>query len=142
MYGPTCDTFLTSRLNEGIHQSEAIHLRLQVVVEHGLEGCHLRIHNHDIGCDSCLAEGDTLIGHSHSEIIHTLILQRLGYLHSTSAIGIGLDHAHHLGIGLQERAIVIQILHHRIEVHLEDGFMHFLLQLLRNLIETKGTSTL
>ena len=139
MYGPTRDTLLTGSLDQRIHQTEGIHLRLQVVVEHRLEGRHLRVHDHDIGGDASLTERDTLVGHSHGEIIDTLILQGLGDLHSTSTIAVGLDHAHHLRIGLQERTEIVQVLHHGIEVHLEDGLVDLLLQLLRDLVETKRT---
>ena len=74
MYGPARDTFLTSGLDECVHQTEGIDLGLQVVVEHGLEGRHLRVHDHDIGGDACLTERNTLVGHGHGEIIDTLVL--------------------------------------------------------------------
>ena len=142
MDGPTSDTFLARCLDEGIHETEGIDLGLEIVVEHGLEGGHLRIHDHDVGSDACLAQGDTLVGYGHSKVIDTLILQRFGYLHGSCTIAIGLDHAHHLGVGLEERAEVIEVLDHRIEVDLEDGLVDLLLQLLRNLVETKGTGSL
>ena len=74
MYGPSRNTFLAGCLDESIQQTEGVDLRLKIVVEHGLEGRHLGIHNHDVGSDACLAEGDTLVGHRHSEIVHTMVL--------------------------------------------------------------------
>ena len=74
MDGPTCDTLLTGSLDKGIHQTEGIDFGFEVIIKHGLEGCHLRIHDHDIGGNAGLAEGDTLVGHSHSEIVDALIL--------------------------------------------------------------------
>ena len=142
VYGPACDTLFASSLNQCIHQSEGVDLRLQIVVEHRLESRHLRIHNHDVGGDASLTERHTLIGHSHCEIIDTMVLQRLGNLNGTCAIGISLDHTHHLRLGLQERAIVVEILHNGIEIHLKDGLVNLLLQLFRNLVETKRTGSL
>ena len=142
MNRPAGDTLLARCLDEGIQQAEGIDLGLQVVVEHGLEGGHLGIHDHDIGGDASLAERDALIGHSHSEVIDTMILQRTGNLDSAGAIAVGLDHANHLRFGFQERTIVVQILHHGIEVHLKDRLMHLLLQLFRNLVEPERTGTL
>ena len=139
---PAGDTLLTGGLDQRIQQTEGIDLRLQVVVEHGLEGGHLRVHDHDVGRDASLTQGDTLVGHSHRQIIDTMVLQRTGNLHRTSAITVGFDHAHHLRLGFQERAVVIQILHHGIEVHLKNGLVNLLLQLFRNLVEPERTGTL
>ena len=127
MHRPAGDTLLAGCLDEGIEQTEAIYLGLQVVIEHGLEGGHLGVHNHDIGGDASLTQGNTLVGHCHCEVVNTVILQGFGYLDSTCSIGIGLDHAHHLGFGLHERAIEVEILDHGIEVNLEDGLVHLLL---------------
>ena len=71
-----------------------------------------------------------------------MVLQRTGNLDSPGAIAVGLDHAHHLCFGFQERAVVIQILHHGIEVHLKNRLVHLLLQLFRNLVEAERTGTL
>ena len=71
-----------------------------------------------------------------------MILKSLCYLHGTGSIGIGLDHTDHLGVGLKERAVVVEVGHNGIEVHLEDRLMHFLLQLFRYLVETEASGTL
>ena len=142
MHGPAGDTFLARCLDEGVEQTETVDLGLEVVVEHGLKGGHLGIHDHDIGGDAGLAEGDTLVGHRHSEIVDMVILQCLGNLHRTCTIAVGLNHAHHLRLGLQERTVIVQVLHHGIEIHLKDCLMHLLFQLLRNLVEAETTGTL
>ena len=139
MYGPPRDTLGTGCLDEGIHQSEAIDLRLQVVVEEGLKRRHLGVHHNDILRDAGIAKGDTLVGYRHCQIVHAMVLQRLGNLHGTSAISVGLDHTHHLGLGLQERAEIVQVIDHRIEVHLEDGLVHLLFQQLGDTLEAKRT---
>ena len=140
MNRPARDTFLTSCLDEGIQQTEGVNFGLKIVVEHGLESRHLRIHNHNVGGDASLAKGDALVGHCHSKIVDTVILQCLGNLHSTCSIGVGLDHAHHLRLGLEEGTVVVQVLHHGVEIHLKDGLMHLLFQLFRDLIEAERTS--
>ena len=71
-----------------------------------------------------------------------MILQSLGYLHSSCSISICLNHAHHLGLGLKERAVVVKILNHCVQIHLKNGLVHLLFQLLCNLVETKWASTL
>ena len=122
------DTLLLGSLDECIEQSERINLRLQVVIEHGLEGCHFRVHNHDVAGDTVLAKGDTLIGNSHSQIIYTMILQGLGNLYRSGTIAIRLDHADQLGFRLHEGTVVVEVGNHRIQVDLEGGFMHLLHQ--------------
>ena len=69
---PVTPGFL-SCLDERIEQTERVNLRLQVVIEHGLEGGHLRIHDHDVAGDTVLAQRNTLIGYSHSQIVYTMI---------------------------------------------------------------------
>ena len=142
MYRPSCDTLLTRCPYESIEKTEGIDLWLKVIVEHGLEGGHLRIHNHDIGCDASLTERNALIGNSYSEIVNTMILKGLGYLYSSCPIGIGLNHTDHLGLWLKKRAVVIEVIHNGIEVHLENCLMDFLLQLFCYLIKTETTGTL
>ena len=142
MYGPAGDTLLTGCLDKCVHQTERIDLRLEIVVEHGLEGGHLGIHDHDVGGDAGLTERHTLVGHSHGEIVYTMILQRLGYLYGTRTIAVSLDHTHHLRLRLQERTVVVQVVDHGIEIHLKDGLVHLLFQLFRNLVEAERTGTL
>ena len=71
-----------------------------------------------------------------------MLLQRLGYLNGSCAIGVGLDHAYHLSFGFHERAIVVKILDHCIEVNLENSLVNLLFKLLRNQVETKRTGAL
>ena len=122
------DTLLLSRLHQRIEESEAIHLRLKVVVEERLEGRHLWVHNHDITCDTILTECHTLISHSHSKIVDTMVLQSLGYLYGASPIGISLYHTYQLGRRFEERAIPIEVVNHGIKVHLQHRFMYLLHQ--------------
>ena len=142
VYGESRDSFLLCRLDEGIEQAEGVHLRLQIVVEHGLEGCHLRVHNHDIAGDSVLAKGNALVGNGNGEIIHTMVLQGLGNLHSPSTIAVSLDHAHELGLGLHEGTVVVEVRHHGVEVHLQGGLVHLLHQEFGQLVEAKLAGTL
>ena len=142
MYRPSCYSLLTRCPYESIEKTERINLWLKVIVEHGLEGGHLRIHNHDIGRDASLTKRHSLISNSHSEIVNTMILKSLCYLYRTCSIGIGLNHTHHLCLWLKERAVVIEVIHNGIEVHLEDCLMDFLLQLLCYLIKAETTGTL
>ena len=142
MHRPTRNSLLFSSMDEGIHQAERVDLRLQVVVEHGLEGRHLRIHNHDVLRDAMMAKGDALVSNSNSEIVDAMVLQGLGHLHGTSTIGIGLDHADQLGLGFQEGAVVVEVVDDSVEVNLEDGLVNLLLQQFRDAVEAERTGTL
>ena len=126
MYRPSRNTLLFSSMNKGIHQSERVNLRLQVIVEHRLEGRHLRIHNHNVLRDAVTSQGDALVSHSHSQIVNTMLLKCLGHLDSTSTIGVSLHHTHELGLWFQERTIIVQIVNNGIKVYLEDGLVYFL----------------
>ena len=142
MYRPSSDTLLARCPYESIEKTEGIDLWFKVIVEHRLEGSHLRIHNHDIGGDASLTKRYSLIGNSHSEIVNTMILKSLCYLYGSCTIGIGLDHTDHLGLRLKERAVVVEVGHNGIEVHLENRLVDLLLQLLRNPVETETAGAL
>ena len=140
--GPPGDALLLGSLDEGVHQSKRVDLGFQVVVEHGLEGSHLGVHDHDVLRDSMAAQDDTLVGHGHGEIVHAVGLQRLGHLDGSGSVGIGLDHADELGLGLHVRAVVVQVADQRVEVDLEDSLVHLLLQELGDAVETEGAGAL
>ena len=71
-----------------------------------------------------------------------MVLQGLCHLHGSCAIGICLHHTHQFGLRLQEGAVEVQVIHHRIEVHLQYRLMHFLFQQLCEMVETEDTGTL
>ena len=48
MYGEVAYAVLLRLTHKGVKQAEGIDLRLQVVIKHGLERRHLRVHNHDV----------------------------------------------------------------------------------------------
>ena len=137
MYGPTRDTLLAGCLDQGVEQTEGVDLGLQVVVEHGLEGRHLWVHHHDIGSNACPPQGHALVGYSHCQIVHTVLLQRLRHLYCTSSVGIGLHHTHHLRFRLQERTVVVQVVYHGTEVHLKGSLVYLLLQQFRDMLKAE-----
>ena len=71
-----------------------------------------------------------------------MLLQGLRHLDGTSPVGIGLDHAHHLRLGLEEGAEVVEVVHDGVEVDLEDGLVYLLLQLFGDALKAEGTRTL
>lgn len=130
-------TLLFRRLDQCVEQPERIDLRLQPVVEHRLEGRHLGIHYHYVRRDSILSQRYALIGNSHSEIVHAMILQRLCNLHRTRSVSVGLYHADEFRVGFHHRAIVIKIRYHRVEIHFERCLVYLLYEKLRQTVETK-----
>ena len=80
MYGEVGHTVMLGCTDNHIQKMETVHLGLQFVVEQGVERCTFRIHHHDAGGYARFTQLGTLIGHSHSQIIHLTVLQRLGHL--------------------------------------------------------------
>ena len=58
-------SFVFAGMYHGIEQTEAIDLGFQMVVEEGLEGCHLGVHYQYVGRDSRLAQLFAFVGHSY-----------------------------------------------------------------------------
>ena len=142
MYRETSNTFFFCSLDQRIQNTERINLWFQIIVEHGLEGCHLRIHNHDIARNTILAKRNTLIGYCYGKIIHTMILQCLGDFYRSCSITIRLDHAYQLGLWFHERTVIVQIGHYCIQIYLQSGFMHLFHEQLCELVKAKLTGTL
>ena len=65
--GPTRDALLLSGMDKCLHQTEGIDLGFQVVVEHGLESCHFRVHDHDVLRDAIATQFYAFVGHGHSQ---------------------------------------------------------------------------
>ena len=135
MNGEACDAFFLCRLDEGVHNAEAIHFGFEVVVKHRLEGGHLWIHDDDIACDAVFAESDTLVSHGHGKIIYAVVLQCLCHLHGSCTISVGLYHTYYFGFRSHKRAIVVEVCHHSVEIYLEYCLVHFLFKEFGDVVE-------
>ena len=142
MDGEVRDALLLRSIDELLQQVETEHLRFEAIVEQHLERGGFWIHNHDVGSDARLAKVCPLVSHSHSQIIHPIVLQRLARLQRTHAIPTCLHHAHHLRLRFHETAIIAHIVDEGIEIHLQDGLVHLQRQEVAHLIETELTGTL
>ena len=142
MDGEVRDAFFLRLAHKGVQQMEAIDLRLQLVVEHRLEGRHFGVHNEDVGRDACFSQFRPFVGHGHGQVVYVPFLQRLGYLVGTSPIGRCLHHAHHLRLRLQLAAVVVQVGHHRAEVHLQNGLVHLPFEVFAQDVEAELARTL
>ena len=142
MYGIARDAFFLRSLDQSIEQAEGVYFRLQIIVEHRLEGTHLRVHDHDVAGDTIATEHGTLVSDGHGKVVDTMILQCLGHLHATGTVGICLDHAHEFGLGFHKRTVVVEVLHHSAKVHLQHSLMYFLYEQFCNLVETEATRAL
>ena len=140
--GEVCDTFLFRFFNQSVQQMEAIYFGLQLVIEHGLESSHLRIHDNDVRSDARFAEFGAFVGNRHGKIIDMMFLQSLGYLIRTCTVSGGFHHADHLCFRLQLATIIVQIGNHRSKINLQNGFVHLLLQYFRQGVKTELTCTL
>ena len=74
MDGEVGDTLLLCCMNQLFEQVETEHLWFEPIVEEHLERGRFRIHNHDVGCNASLTQIRSFISHSHSEIIHAVVL--------------------------------------------------------------------
>ena len=135
------DAFFFCLLNQCIQQMEAVHFRLQLIIEHSLECRHLRIHNDNARRNTCFAQFGTFVGHSHSQIIDMMFLQCLGNLIRACTIRRRFHHADHLGFRFQFTTIIIQVGYHGSEIHFKNRFVNLLLQFFRQSIKAKLTGT-
>ena len=140
--GEVGNALFLGSLNQGVEQVEAIDLGLELVVEHGLEGGEFGVHNDDIGRDARLAQLRAFVGHGHGQVIHPVLLQRLGNLVRAGSVGRSLHHADHLGLWLEETAVVVEVVHHGLQIDLENGFVHLLGQVFAQLVEVKLAGSL
>ena len=102
---------------------EAVDLGLEIVGKHCLIVLHSRIKHHYLGCDACLAQLHALIVHCHGYICHAAVLYGLGEFVTACAITRCLEHAHHLGGGLEQRTEEVVVIDQCIEVHFHHGLV-------------------
>ena len=110
-----------------------------MIVEHRLESRHLRIHNQDVGRDARLTQLRTLVSHRHSQIVHALVFERLGYFERPCPVCRSLDHTNHLGFRLKFVAIIVQVVNQSVQIDFQNGFMHFQFQQIGNFIEMESS---
>lgn len=125
VYGHVRDARVLGCSDEGIEQTEAVDLGLEVILKHGIEARHLGIHHHDVFRYAVGPEQSTLVGHRHGQVGHLLLaLQRLGHFHGSGPIGVGLHHTDDAGGGTEERTVVVEVLHHGPQVDLQYGLVY------------------
>jgi len=131
------DALAAGGLDKGVEETEGIDLGLQVVVEHRFEGGHLGVHHHDVARDAIAAQRHALVGHGHGQVIDAVVLERLGHLHGTRSIGVGLDHADEFRAGSHHGAVVVEIIDQRLEINLQGGLVDLADKQLGKALETK-----
>ena len=141
MDGEVGDALFLGSLDQRIEQMEAVDFRFQLVVKQGLERRHLGIHDDDGRRNARLTQVRPFICHGNGQIVHPVVLQGLGYLIGPCTVGGRLHHAHHLRVGHQEAAVVVQVVHHGVQVDFENGLMHLQFQLFRHFIEVELART-
>ena len=129
--------FFLRLVNQGLQQTETVHLRFKVVLEQGRKTAHLRIHNHDIRRNAGLPQVHAFVSHGHGQIIHLMILQGFGNLHSAGPVSRRLYHTYHLRLRLHETAVIVQIIHYGIQIDLQCRFVHLQGQVFRQNVETE-----
>ena len=135
-------SFFLGCFNQSIEQVEIINFRLQLIVEHSLECCELRVHYDDRRSNTCFTKFGTFIGYGYSQIIDMMFLQCLGYFIRTGSISGSLYHADHFRFGMtKHRTIMIQVLHHCTEIYFQNRFMHFQFQFFGQQIKVEHTGT-
>ncbi len=130
-------SFTLCGLDKSVEQTETIHLRLEVVVEHRLECRHLRIHDHDVACYSVFTQRYALIGNSHCEIVYTMVLKGFCHFHGSGAIGVCLYHSNELRLRFHERAVIVEIVNESTKIYLKDCLVYFLFEQFADIIEAE-----
>ena len=110
--------------NNGLERLMRIDIRLKVVLENQIHGCHFRVHNNNRQGDTGAAQLHTLVCHSDRQIIHQPAgLQRFAHFHAACAVGKRFDHTRQLGLGLEQRTEIAYVIYERGEVHFEYRFV-------------------
>ena len=107
-----------------IQQVETVNLGFKFLVKQRSERCPFRIHDHYACGYSRLAQFGTLIGHSHSQIIHLTVLKRLGNLYRTGTVSRCLDHAYNLCFRFKHAAVTVQVIGNSLKVNLKYSLMN------------------
>ena len=77
---------------------------------------------------ACRAQFHPFVGERHHEVIDPLVLQQVGDFHGTAAVGEGFHHDGNPCPWGEERAEMVQVVHHGIHVHLQYRHVRLFLQ--------------
>ena len=118
-----------------VEQAETVHFRLQLVFKQDIEAAEFRIHDDKRDRDTLLAQFFSFVSNGNSQVVATMFLQCLCQFIGTSSVSESLDHADHLSLWLQLRAVIVEVMDNGIQVHFQDRLMYFLLQQLGYTLE-------
>mgnify|MGYP007101855533 CR=1 FL=1 len=121
--------------------AEAEHLRFQMVFDDVVVAVDLGTHHHDGQVDARAAQLHTLIGKSHGEVVSAMELEDVRHLVVAAAVAKRLHHDHELGLGLDERAVMVEVVDQMIEVDLQHRLVGLLLKLHADLLELECAGT-
>ena len=109
--------------------------RLEAVVDHHLEAVGFGTEHDNRRVDAAFAQADSLVGIGNSQVINSLVQQRIDQFHIAEPIRGGFHHGHHLRVGTETVAMEIEVVGQRGQVHLHNRQVGFMLQSIDNLFE-------
>ena len=123
--GETMNAIFKAFLNQVTPHIHVIKLGFQSILEHRLIVHAIGVEHNNRHGDACLAQVHALVMHSDSKVVAAAVLKRFGNLVTASAITTGLNHAHRLGTGLDERFEELEIVSQSVQVHFHDCHVLF-----------------
>ena len=120
-----------------LQQSKTVDFRLQLIIENCAESSLFGVHHYDGHTNSLAPQLSPFIAYSHSQVITAIVLQRARHFHRSAAISKSLHHTHGFGFGTKFGAEIVQVVHQRIQIHIQCGFVHNQFQPRQNIFEMK-----
>ncbi len=127
---------------EGVERMEAVYLGFEPVGDHLLEAVRIGIEHHHGHGDAPFAQHHALVGESHGQVVHALVLEQLRHLEVARAVAPGLDHGHEARAERQLRPEIVQVVNHRIQIDLQHRGVALALQRVRQLLEAEAARPL
>ena len=117
-------------------------LWLQAMVDHHLETVRLGTQHDYRILDFAFTQVNAFISVGNCQIINIMILQFINQLGIAQTIGQSLHHRRHLGLGLQQTAVVVEVVDDGGQADLQHGAMCLKMQLVNKLLKAELTGTL
>ena len=141
--GHACYACTLGCVDKCVKYAERIDFGLQIVLEECIETGHLGVHYHNGLGNAVAAQQCAFVGNGNCQIAYLcLALQGLGDLDCSCSVCIGLDHTDNFGIGIQERAVVVQVVDYCTKIDFQYCLVYLLLQCLGDFLEMEAACSL
>ena len=132
VYGPGGLPGIPHGRDETLQRPEVVYLRFETVGHHQRKTVRIGIQHHYRHGDTLLTQRHPFVGESHRKVVHPLFVEHVRHFEISVAVTRRFHHGHHLHPVAHQRTVVIEVVPHGVEVHLQHSRMAAAVELMQD----------